>query len=158
MSDINDGGPAFPVSTQGKDPEDRSYGHQDSAQTWQYPGMSKRELFAVILMHSEAVTCGVPGEACEALIEASRAAGTDVIDHMAMNAVQGADALLRALAEPKPPQYRELYASEQRQLDAAARLAQTIEDLKHDLAVLPVGTRELLERAAADVLDPEIPF
>lgn len=87
MNEHDDGGPAFPV--------------QD-ASTWQAHGMSKRELFAAILMHSEAVTCGVPGEACEALVQASQDAGDDVIDHMAMNAVQGADALLRALGEPRP--------------------------------------------------------
>jgi hypothetical protein len=46
MNERNDGGPAFPVSTQGLDPEDRSYGHQDSAQTWQYPGMTLRDHFA----------------------------------------------------------------------------------------------------------------
>lgn len=88
-----DGGPAFPFHFPTPMAGDASESN---------PGMSKRELFAAILMHSGAVTCGVPGEACDALVEASRAAGTDVIDHMAMNAVQGAEALLRALAEPKP--------------------------------------------------------
>lgn len=145
MSDINDGGPVFPV--------------QD-ASTWQAHGMTKRELFAAILMHSEAVTCGVPGEACDALVEASRAAGTDVIDHMAMNAVQVADALLRALAEPQPVQYRDLYPSEQEKVDAAVRLAQCVEELAQapGYAELPATVRDALKRAAEDVLDPEIPF
>lgn len=147
MSDIFHGGSAFPIPL-----DDRAGAYAAE------PGMSKRELFAAILMHGELVTCGVPGEAADALVEASRAAGDDVIDHMASNAVEGADALLRALAAPQPVQYRELYASEQAKVDAAVRLAQTVEDLKRELAALPVGVREVLERAAADVLDPEIPF
>lgn len=87
MDTPHDGGPAFPVS------EEAARGKVAGV----YGGMSQRALIATILMHSEAVTCGVPGEACDALIEASAKAGTDVIDHMAMNAVEGADALLRAL-------------------------------------------------------------
>ncbi len=62
-------------------------------------GMSQRALFAAILMHAELVTCGVPGEACDALIAASLESGREVEDQMAINAVQCADALLRALAE-----------------------------------------------------------
>lgn len=111
MDHINDG-PAFPVM---------------DASRWQAHGMSKRELFAAILMHSEAVTCGVPGEAAEALVRASIEAGTDVIDHMAMNAVQGADALLRALAEPQPepePKWPEfnVYGADAAQRDALRTL------------------------------------
>lgn len=138
------GGPAFPIPSS----------------DWQAHGLSKRELFAAILMHSEAVTCGVPGEACDALVEASREAGTDVIDHMALNAVQGADALLRALNGPLPVQYRELYTSEQMQLKAADRLANLINAIKDrpEYAALPIQQREAIESAIDEVLDPEIPF
>lgn len=98
MNDNFDGGPVFPCRI----PTGGLHANGEPEPTIRHFGLTKRELFAAILMHSEAVTCGVPGEACEALVEASRAAGTDVIDHMAGNAVQGADALLRALAEPRP--------------------------------------------------------
>lgn len=80
-------GPVFPVP---------------NAADWQAHGISQRALFAAILMHSELTTCGLPGEACDALIEASRESGREPEDQMAHNAVQCADALLRALAEPAP--------------------------------------------------------
>lgn len=38
---INDGGPAFPVST-----SDPRIGHQDGYGTWQFPGLSVRDYFA----------------------------------------------------------------------------------------------------------------
>lgn len=147
MSDHqDDGGPAFPVP---------GLQHDDS-----FNGMSKRELFAAILMHSEAVTCGVPGEACEALIEAAERHGRDVIDHMASNAVEGADALLRALSEPKPVQYRELYVDERMRLNAADRLAAVVGDLKQQpaYAEMPADLRALLEQAHDEVTEPPLPF
>jgi hypothetical protein len=112
MSDNFDGGPAFPGLERGAGGLELTC-----------PGMSKRELFAAILMHSEAVTCGVPGEAADALVQAADVAGRDVIDHMAMNAVEGADALLRALAEPRPepaPRFPEfnVYGASDAQRDA----------------------------------------
>lgn len=150
MSDIDGGGPAFPCA------ED----HKVAADLPWTCGMTKRDLFAAILMHSEAVTCGVPGEACEALVEASREAGTDVIDHMAGNAVAGADALLRALGAPRQPEFRNLYASEQRQIDAAVRLANAVNALKDQVeyGLLPHHVRAAIDTAIDDVLDPEIPF
>ena len=42
---INDGGPAFPVSTRSC-VSDSGYGHQDSESTWQFGGMSLRDWFA----------------------------------------------------------------------------------------------------------------
>lgn len=111
-----DGGPAFPILERG------AAGLELTS-----PGMSCRALFAAILMHGEAVTCGVPGEACEALVEAAAKAGADVVDQMAMNAVQGADALLRALTAPRPepePKFPEfnLYGASSDQKDALRTL------------------------------------
>jgi len=88
-----DGGAAFPFYFPTPMAGDASEQHQ---------GMSCRALFAAILIHAELVTCGVPGEAADALVEAAQRAGRDVVDHMAFNAVESADALLRALAEPRP--------------------------------------------------------
>lgn len=46
MSDhIDEGGPAFPVST-----SDPHIGHQDSRTTWQFPGMTLRDYFAAKAM------------------------------------------------------------------------------------------------------------
>ena len=41
MDKINDGGPAFPVST-----SNEAEGHQDGPNTWQHPGMALRDYFA----------------------------------------------------------------------------------------------------------------
>jgi hypothetical protein len=141
MDDTLDGGPAFPAGDMQR-------------------GMSKRELFAAILMHSEAVTCGVPGEASEALVEASRAAGTDVIDHMAMNAVQGADALLRALAEPRPtpiPPHLtyDAWTTSSAEHAALKRLAE-----RYDFGDLPALLRDFVNVATSEIDKAEsgIPF
>lgn len=45
MSTINDGGPAFPVST-----SNEAEGHQDGPNTWQHPGMALRDYFAAKAM------------------------------------------------------------------------------------------------------------
>lgn len=88
-----DGGSAFPVL-------ERGAGGLELTS----PGLSKRELFAAILMHAELVTCGVPGEAADALIEAAATAGQEPVDRMASNAAESADALLRALTKvPEAP-------------------------------------------------------
>lgn len=44
MSEIKDGGPAFPVSTARA--EDGSFGHQDGHYTWQFGGLTMRDWFA----------------------------------------------------------------------------------------------------------------
>ena len=51
MSAINNGGPAFPVATQG-DCENGSnqFGHQFSHSIWQFPGMTLRDYFAAKAM------------------------------------------------------------------------------------------------------------
>ena len=44
----DDGGPAFPVSTRSRvDETSGSYGHQDSNTTWQFPGMTMLDFFAI---------------------------------------------------------------------------------------------------------------
>jgi len=60
------------------------------------PGMSLRDYFAAEAMHAELMTCGVPGEACEAMLDAADKAGRSPELHMAMNAYEMADAMLRA--------------------------------------------------------------
>lgn len=69
-------GPAFPCSIASPD------GHQDGPNTWQFPGLSKRELFAAMVMQGFAADSGVIAEA----------------DEVAKVAVSWADALIDALA------------------------------------------------------------
>jgi len=80
------GGPAFPVP---------GLQHDDG-----FNGMTLRQYFAGKLMHAELMTCGVPGEACDALVQAAADKGMDPIDLMAQNSMDGADALIRASANP----------------------------------------------------------
>ena len=47
MDKINDGGPAFPVST-----SNEAGGHQDGPNTWQHPGMALRDYFAAKAMQA----------------------------------------------------------------------------------------------------------
>jgi hypothetical protein len=160
MDEAFDGGPAFPHA---EIHDDHAGPDGDRRHLLASTGMSKRELFAAILMHSEAVTCGVPGEACEALVQASRAAGTDVIEHMAMNSVQGADALLRALAapvvrepEPIPPHLSyDGWTTPEAQHKAIKRIAQ-----QPDFDELPKFLRNFITLAVASIDDAEdgIPF
>jgi hypothetical protein len=148
MSDIDDGGPAFPVQEWNMD------GSPASLQV----GMSQRALFAAILMHSELTTCGVPGEACEALIHAAEESGREVEDQMAHNAVQCADALLRALAAPMPPR---LSYEEQKQIREHEKMAELLVELQTSgsIALLPPAQRYAIERLAP-VIEPDdgIPF
>jgi hypothetical protein len=157
MDEAFDGGPAFPHA---EIHDDHAGPDGDRRHLLASTGMSKRELFAAILMHSEAVTCGVPGEACEALVQASRAAGTDVIEHMAMNAVQGADALLRALAAPQPPAHRELTLFEKEELRIAEDALTALKDVKRTSAYenLPAALRGQIESVFRAKEDNEIPF
>lgn len=59
-----------------------------------YPGMTLRDYFAAKAMHAEVMTCGVPGEACQALVRAAKAANRTPEQHIAWNAYQMADAML----------------------------------------------------------------
>jgi len=43
---INDGGPAFPVSTRPSSIPSEPYGHQDGESTWQFGGLTIRDWFA----------------------------------------------------------------------------------------------------------------
>lgn len=47
---INDGGPAFPVSTSALN-DGPAYGHQDGPDTWQFSGMSLRDYLAGQALH-----------------------------------------------------------------------------------------------------------
>lgn len=149
-TEINDGGSAFPVS------EEAARGKVAGV----YGGMSQRALMATILMHSELTTCGVPGEACDALVKAAHDADRDVEYQMAVNAVQCADALLRALAEPLPPQPETI------PLDYVAGVNpdedQAVMSLRgwHGFDRLPHDFKRLIRRAANAVVDEDdgIPF
>ncbi|MFL9943685.1 hypothetical protein [Paraburkholderia graminis] len=55
MSEIKDGGPAFPVSTR-LDDTANEYGHQDGHTTWQYGGLTMRDYFAAQAMQSQLIT------------------------------------------------------------------------------------------------------
>lgn len=157
MDHPNDG-PAFPTgSVSQNQATGETIVHQPIG------GMSKRELFAAILMHSEAVTCGVPGEAADALIEVAQGAGRDVEDQMARNAVVCADALLRALAEPKPepaPRFPVFYtwAASEEQKDALRTLHTRtwFEQLPADLRTYVTDAMSAIARAEAG--EDDIPF
>lgn len=154
LEHLADGGPAFPQPcTEGGHAGNTPWGIAGG-------GMSQRALMATILMHGELVTDGVPGEAADALIEAADAAGREVEDQMAFNAVLLADALLRALAEPKPQEYRPLFFDEQQRLNAADRLAAAVSAIQQlpEYAAMPADLRARLESDLADVTEPQIPF
>ena len=78
MDKINDGGPAFPVST-----SNEAEGHQDGPNTWQHPGMALRDYFASKAMQ------GLIAQAC------GDALGSDLILG-AQYAYRFADAMLAA--------------------------------------------------------------
>jgi hypothetical protein len=144
MEYINDGGPAFPVS------EEAARGKVSGV----YGGMSQRALFAAILMHAELVTDGVPGEACEALIEAAHDSGREVEDQMAYNAVQCADALLRALAEPQAPA---ISYSQQCAIDEHPKLIELLRKVSETEAFKSMPTN-VQEKVLHTVDEDAIPF
>lgn len=81
MSTINDGGPAFPVST-----SNTYTGHQDGPNTWQFPGATLRDYFAAKAMQSLLTTIDeFPDERWRAGV--------------AMDAYMMADAMLEARKE-----------------------------------------------------------
>lgn len=83
---IKDGGPAFPGT---------EYDSWDSVDI-KRPGMTLRDYFAAKFAHAELMTCGVPGKACDALLQAIDRTGETPEDHMARVAYEMADAMLRA--------------------------------------------------------------
>lgn len=91
MSEIKDGGPAFPVSTR-LDDTVNEYGHQDGNSTWQYGGMTLRDWFAgramdqALCMHQ--MECYMQG--------AGSLSGTEYLDEAAKVAYAVADAMLRS--------------------------------------------------------------
>lgn len=89
MSEINDGGPAFPV------PE---MGIRDFGDASVYAGMTLRDYFAAKAMHAHLITDTVPGPACDALVDAAFKFGRDPIHHLALNCYEVADFMLLARA------------------------------------------------------------
>lgn len=85
MSTRDDGGPAFPQRVP-----------LHPALPGQVGGMTLRDYFAAKAMHAHLITDTVPGEACDALLEAAARAGQDPIYRIALNAYEVADAMLKA--------------------------------------------------------------
>lgn len=82
MAERNTGGPAFPVSTRSSE-DGVGFGHQDSAITWQFPGMTLRDYFAAQAMQA------VP------MPQAHLHDVDAVYDRIAQHAWKMADAMLR---------------------------------------------------------------
>lgn len=80
--EINNGGPAFPVST-----SDASAGHQDGPNTWQFPGMALRDYFAAKAMQGMWAS-DTEGWHCSG--------STDALASRAHDAYAMADAMLKA--------------------------------------------------------------
>lgn len=91
-----DGGPAFPTGLQLS--QNNATGETTSHQ-YLSDGMTLRDYFAAKAMHAHLITDTVPGPACDALVAAAGASGRDPVLHLAMNAYEMADAMLRARAE-----------------------------------------------------------
>ena len=86
-----DGGPAFPGMLPRQD------AGSELAQNFAFfGGLSLRDYFAAKLAAAELMTCGVPGAACDALVEAIEQTGESPEEHMARCAYELADAMLRA--------------------------------------------------------------
>jgi hypothetical protein len=93
VSATNDGGRAFPepgVFDAMRDQVNPVGAYYDAG------GMSLRDYFAAKFAHAELLTCGAPGAACDALVEAIKKTGESPEDHMARCAYDFADAMLRA--------------------------------------------------------------
>lgn len=86
-----DGGPAFP----GMLPLPNA-GAEQARNFAFFSGLTLRDYFAAKFAAAELMTCGVPGEACDALVEAIEQTGESPEDHMARCAYELADAMLRA--------------------------------------------------------------
>jgi hypothetical protein len=96
MSEIKDGGPAFPVSTRSAgEPHEGAYGHQDDYDTWQFGGLTMRDYFAAKVM--DQALCINPME-CYMQGEGSLS-GTEYLDSAAKVAYAIADAMIRARSQ-----------------------------------------------------------
>jgi hypothetical protein len=58
--------------------------------------LDMRDYFAAKAMQAQCITDMVPGEACEALLQAASAHCQDPIDRLAINSYEIADAMLKA--------------------------------------------------------------
>ena len=90
-----DGGPAFPVSTQGRNEDAGPYGHQDGPQTWQFPGITIRDYFAAKAM--QAMLTATSADSDLPNLEYRRVSdGPTVAERLSTTAYDVADAMLRA--------------------------------------------------------------
>ncbi len=87
---VGDGGSAFPVLQQ--------WDVYSNVITYAQTGASLRDWFAKEAMHAEIVTCGVPGEAADAMLEAMNPEET-FEEHIARTAYLMADAMLKVRQE-----------------------------------------------------------
>lgn len=85
----DDGGQAFPIPV--------AIG-QAGDEIQAYPGMTLRDYFAAKAMHAHVATDLIPGEACDALLDAAEAAGRDPLLQLAFCSYEIADAMLLARA------------------------------------------------------------
>jgi hypothetical protein len=91
MSDIDNGGSAFPTHRATFDPvKDVVIMHD---------GMTLRDHFAGLAMQAQVATDMVPGEACDQLVEMAEAHGQDVLYRLALNSYEIADAMIKARKE-----------------------------------------------------------
>ena len=89
MSTIDDGGPAFPVST--AQANDGEYGHQSGHSTWQFPGMTLRDHFA-----GQALQGASANPRIEELFQKHGEPGQVLADWIAPGCYVMADAMLKA--------------------------------------------------------------
>lgn len=61
-----------------------------------FTGMTLRDYFAAKAMQAQVTTDMVPGEACDALLDAAAAAGQDPVYRLAIASYEIADAMLKA--------------------------------------------------------------
>lgn len=66
-----------------------------------YQGLTKRELFSLVLLHAEFHSCGSNEDSAAALYQAASKAGQSVERRMCINAITLADELLAELAKEK---------------------------------------------------------
>jgi len=81
-----DGGPAFPESYVGADRPHEGIGD----------GMTLRDYMAAKAMQAQVTTDMVPGEACDALLQAAADAAQDPVYRLALMSYEIADAMLKA--------------------------------------------------------------
>lgn len=99
MSNTYDGGPAFPTAEY-----TTMVGGKQHTIYPPMPGMTLRDYFAAKAMQAEMVTTfsDVTPDSANAFLDAAKAAGRSITEHLAHNAYRIADAMLNERAKAKP--------------------------------------------------------